>query len=108
MFKKYIKVIIPVLFYFFIILTQVFPGAENTIKAKAAGNFNGANGTSGDLTWNITSNGHLSIKGNGNYKKNVNRKNLPEWLYYRKYIKTAEANVKNITSTRYIIFPALL
>ncbi|MFG6393486.1 MAG: DUF285 domain-containing protein [Lachnospiraceae bacterium] len=106
MLKKYIKIIIPALLLSFVILTQILPGTGmgNQIKAKAAGNFNGAHGTSGDLTWSITKNGHLSIKGNGDYKKHVKRKNLPEWLYYRKYIKTAEVNVKNITSTRYMFY----
>lgn len=74
---------------------------KNTAKAETTEteNFNGASGISGALTWNITTEGHLTIEGNGDYREDVSWENLPEWLEYKQYIKTATVNVQNITST---------
>ena len=92
MFEKYKKNITTFLLCLAIILTQALPniGTANIIKAAETSTFNGASGTSGSLNWNITPEGHLTITGNGDYKKSLNSINLPEWAEYSEYIKTAE------------------
>lgn len=97
--KKYIKKIITILTLIAITLVQIVPGTTVYNIAKAA-DFNGASGTSGDLKWNITAEGHLAIEGNGDYSRDydIGWTLLPGWLEYREYIKSAEVNVQDITS----------
>lgn len=111
MFRQYRKTIIAALLCFTIITAQMFP-CIGIIKAEAArtNTFNGANGTSGDLTWNITQEGHLTITGSGNFKETTtlnNSTSYPEWCKYTTYIKTAEVNVNNITSTSFMFYGCL-
>ncbi len=105
--KKYIKKIITILTLIAITLVQIVPGTTVYNIAKAA-DFNGASGTSGDLKWNITAEGYLTIEGKGDYSKDhsVNWASslLPEWLEYKEYIKSAEVDVQNITSMDYMFY----
>lgn len=70
--------------------------------------FTGASGKSGDLYWNITADGHLTVSGNGNYAREVeykyHTKPYPKWGEYAQYIKTAEVNVTGITDTSEMFF----
>ena len=103
--KKYIKKIITILTLIAITLVQIVPGTTVYNIAKAA-DFNGASGTSGDLKWNITAEGHLTIEGNGDYNRDydIGQLLLPGWLEYREYIKSAEVNVQDITSMDYMFY----
>ena len=103
--KKYIKKIITILTLIAITLVQIVPVATVYNIAKAA-DFNGASGTSGDLKWNITAEGHLTIEGNGDYNRDYDTGQLllPGWLEYREYIKSAEVNVQDITSMDYMFY----
>jgi len=73
-------------------------------KAAKIETFSGVEGKSGDLRWYITKEGHLFITGEGDYKLVKIKTSLdtilaPEWVQYRDYIRTAQVEVKNITST---------
>lgn len=58
-------------------------------------------GISGDLEWFIDTEGHLTIRGEGNYVLNSSTGvfGMPEWSFCADVIKTATVNVKGITST---------
>lgn len=105
--KKYIKKIITILTLIAITLVQIVPGTTVYNIAKAA-DFNGASGISGDLKWNITAEGYLTIEGKGDYSRDcsVNWASwlLPGWLEYKEYIKSAEVNVQDITSMDYMFY----
>ena len=59
-------------------------------EEKGAGPFAGANGETGDLQWNITEHGHLTISGTGDYNDVfVNYVKMPPWCEYADYIYTA-------------------
>lgn len=75
MLKKYKKRIITALMCFVIaiILTWIAPNKTICNTARAAETdteeFNSASGKSGDLEWKITSEGHLTIEGIGDYAR---------------------------------------
>lgn len=110
---------------FIITLVQALPAyvhVEGITKAKAAEtediaiatetteSFEGASGQSGNLNWEITKEGHLTITGSGDYALSAITYDTfedvggiytyflqgPEWLKYYKYINTAELNITNL------------
>ena len=58
-------------------------------------------GTSGDITWKVDSNGVLWLTGNGDYVFLGNYKKLP-WHDYSENITSAVMNIKGITNTDHI------
>ena len=54
-------------------------------------------GKDGALSWTIDSNGLLTVSGNGDYDSWC-----PEWTNYADSIKTADINVKDISSTYFM------
>jgi len=96
--------------FIMVFCTIIAAWTPQAAKATETGTFSGAHGKSGDLDWNITEDGHLTVTGEGDYEpisiafsKYVTEM-APEWLQYRKYICTADINVKNITFTRYMFY----
>lgn len=90
------KISIALLLCFMMVLLQVLPNMGYIANAEGA--FTGASGKSGNLDWNITADGHLTISGSGDYQS----VHMPPWTEYSPYIYTATINVNNITSTKYM------
>lgn len=88
-------------------------GIPQMVKAAETETFNGASGKSGDLDWEITKEGHLTVTGNGDYKcisvsvslnDSIYTVSAPEWVKYYEYIHTAKIDVSNITSTKQMLY----
>lgn len=73
---------------------------ENIVAETATEAYSG---TDGALYWEINSDGHLTISGNGNY---TNRANIQTegWLAHASKIKSATVKVTGITDTSYMFY----
>ena len=70
---------------------------ENLVKINAAEIIH--SGVSGDLEWNIDSEGILTITGEGDYELRETNQHRPEWCDYENDIVSAKVDVRGITST---------
>lgn len=95
--KKYLLKI----FVLVLLFTIKTVGFKPMVANAASGDFSGVtNQKSGDLDWSITSEGHLTISGTGDYVKDAPYSaytSYPSWFAYKDNILTAEVSVTGIT-----------
>ncbi|MCC8168751.1 MAG: BspA family leucine-rich repeat surface protein, partial [Clostridiales bacterium] len=86
-------------------VTEIALGAENAVTYTRYRET--IEGTSGDLSWYIDSDGVLTIEGTGDYAQgetDAEYSATPNWWNYREYITSAVVSVSGITSTECMFF----